>query len=166
MHRIVKVFLLILVAAMSLLCVFVIGDETYRGIKNPTRQFDITLLIPTGIFLLSIPCFLFHLNTLNYLNQSNTTTSTDILDSFHIPGRKVKISIFLWICNLIYGLSFLGLGMFLVYILMTESPSQDVSHQFERYGVTLGFLILGFLLLADEWIIYRKYQKDQKQTEQ
>lgn len=163
MKKVLKIILIILTLFFGLISVFILGEEFFSNtvdISNGRYVFDdYFLLIPLIIFLFSIPSMAFNVKTLKFYRESKKIkvqiNDTDLLDT-NRKVEKVDISLFYWIGNFLFGLSMIGLSVFILVIVLVNFPLRELPNGIFRYLTSIVIFIFGTLILVDEWKINKQ----------
>ncbi len=165
-----KIFKIILICLISIIGLL-FGYGTVRTIiiyyqlNVGVSYFDLRMLLPIILFILSIPSLIFNIKTISHQVLRNKFEDGLLDSSFANETNPFsnlsQISIFLWITNFINGLIVLVLGIILSIDTIKNETLSDFSFGFYIYLLCMLTVFIGVSIIADEiyLLILKKKQK-------
>lgn len=164
MKRVFKIALICLLLGICGLNVFLLGDTIY---KSQSMEVLLTngdqLLLAPMLIILNIPSIIFNIKTLSFYKPKqklNPSTLDGELLLSSADSINIRISKFLWIGNLLFGLAILILGMIFLNMVL-KNPSDNIFSEVVRFLFSSGIFLIGIWILVEEWKMKRVLQKNQ-----
>lgn len=167
MKRVFKIILIILIILIGASSLVIFADEiiTVHDIELIFIDGLSILLLPAFI-ILSIPATLFNIKTLHFYKQKHQK-SVMPLDSDMVTNENSlqinEISRFMWIGNLLLGISILVSAWLVLEIVL--SNYENINSLLDiRYLIVGCTFAIGLWILVEEWNIYKAIKAFRSQT--
>jgi hypothetical protein len=150
MSKLLKICSVIFTALAVLYCVITLATVILMYWKE---SFEVTEILRNGfmimgaLLLVSVPSLYFQIANINFQEfREKISLDQDYTSEFLTRTRVNVPMLILWLCNLLFGLSSLTLGLFLLYRLGFRMNLFQTSLGYIQVSVSILLTIFGFII--------------------